>query len=63
MKDFIRPEGVYVSTERSGLEPYSVTIERVNGDCSITSLSCTENEAKSLVEQLEKVFKLDACSN
>jgi len=61
-KDFIRPEGVYVSAERTAGGEYSVllfTIERVNGDCSISSLGCTEDEAKSLIEQLQVIFKLN----
>lgn len=57
-KDFVRCEGVYVTTEVYPRPPMvgGITltkIERVNGDCSVSSLSLTQDETKDLIEQLQ----------
>jgi hypothetical protein len=58
MKDFTRPEGVYVTESIVGLPPYTVRlfkIERVNGDCSVSKLEITEEESKDMVVQLAQM--------
>jgi hypothetical protein len=54
-KDFVRSEGVYVSTsiypEHTHNAAVLFKIERVNGDCSVTSLECTIDEMRDLIEQ------------
>ena len=54
-KDFKRSEGVYLVPEYyAGTLLYK--IERVNGDCSVSSLGCTIDEAMSLMKQLQEIF-------
>lgn len=49
-----RPEGAYLSCEKAGLPPYDVnlfTIERVNGDGSVSSVGLTQGEIESVIIQ------------
>lgn len=49
-----RPEGAYLSCEKAGLPPYDVnlfTIERVNGDGSVSSIGLTRGELRSVIVQ------------
>jgi hypothetical protein len=58
IKDFKRAEGVYVSERTVGTPPYEVRlfkIERVNGDCSVSELEITEEEARDMVAQLARM--------
>lgn len=59
-KDFTRPEGVYISSKMypdSG--QYSTrlfTIERVNGDCSVSRVILAQDEVSKVVAELSKEF-------
>lgn len=49
-----RPEGAYLSSEKAGLAPYDVnlfTIERVNGNSTVSSIGLTQDELRSVITQ------------
>jgi hypothetical protein len=54
MKDFTRPEGLYLKFSEPVVEPHTpVVIERVNGDCSVSRFIIARDEARKLIGQLE----------
>jgi hypothetical protein len=56
-----RAEGVYIHWETypPGLStlptPNLCVIERVNGDCTVDTLTCTRNEAKVIADLLKEI--------
>lgn len=56
--DFKRPEGVYckwISYPPGGFEKNNLLqIERVNGDCSVSTIVATRDEVKVILAAIEK---------
>lgn len=52
----LRPEGIYASSSVYIGAAQLILIERVNGDNSVNSVEITRGEAKSLIEQIERLL-------
>jgi hypothetical protein len=55
--DRTRPEGAYVSSSVYVGAAQLILIERVNGDCSVSSIEVTRDEAKVIVERMQQLLE------
>jgi hypothetical protein len=55
--DRVRAEGAYVSSSVYVGAAQLILIERVNGDCSVSSIEVTRDEAKVIVERIQQLLE------